>query len=43
VGDTLEETPLCGAPATTERLVDGVRCPLCAQHAAEYDDDLRRN
>lgn len=40
VGDSLEATPLCGRPATTERLVEGVRCPLCALHAAEYDADL---
>ena len=26
---------LCGEPATTEVLVEGLLCPLCAEHAAE--------
>lgn len=28
---------LCGEPATTERVVEGLACPLCAAHAAEID------
>ena len=37
--DTLAsgEERLCGLPATTERTVEGLVCPLCAGHAAEID------
>ena len=34
------EEPLCGALATEERAVEGLVCPLCAEHAAELADDL---
>ena len=27
----------CGEPATAERLVDGMLCPLCGGHATELD------
>lgn len=30
---------LCGAPATEERTIEDIVCPLCAAHAAEIDDD----
>jgi hypothetical protein len=30
---------LCGAPATAERTVEGLVCPLCAEHAAELDEE----
>lgn len=33
---------LCGAPADVERVVDGVACPLCAAHAAEFDEEFAR-
>ncbi len=36
------EAHLCGAIATTEREVEGVRCPLCTVHAAELDADAER-
>lgn len=29
--------PLCGRDATTTRTVEGLVCPLCAEHAAEID------
>ena len=28
---------LCGKPATTTRVVEDLKCPLCAEHAAELD------
>ena len=30
---------LCGAPATTTRVVESLVVHLCAPHAAELDDD----
>jgi hypothetical protein len=33
---------LCGRDATTERTVEGVVMPLCAEHAAELDADVAR-
>ena len=33
---------LCGRPATTTRIVDGLDCALCAEHAAEYDEDISK-
>jgi hypothetical protein len=30
---------LCGEDAVTERLVEGILCPLCAAHAAELDEE----
>lgn len=32
---------LCGEPATTERVAEGLACPLCAAHAAEIDAEER--
>lgn len=29
--------PVCGKPATTERTVEDIVCPLCEEHAAELD------
>jgi hypothetical protein len=37
-GDALK-APLCGEPATTTRVVEGLVCPLCAAHAKEFDED----
>jgi hypothetical protein len=34
---------LCGEPATTERVAEGLACPLCAAHAAELDDESEQN
>lgn len=31
---------LCPAAATTRRVVDGVSCALCAEHAAELDAEV---
>lgn len=33
----LEDGRLCGAPATTGRLIEGLVCPLCEEHAREVD------
>lgn len=33
----ITSTTLCGAPATDSRLVDGVLCPLCDDHALQLD------
>jgi hypothetical protein len=32
---------ICGARATTTRLVERVWCPLCAEHAAVIDRERR--
>ncbi len=40
--DSLEGVALCGKPATTARVVEGLRCPLCAAHAAEIDAEAKR-
>ncbi len=44
LGDVHDDDPLaadlCGAPATTTRTADGLRCPLCAAHAAEIDAEI---
>lgn len=34
-----ENGHLCGEPATEERVVGGLVCPLCPEHAAEIDDE----
>lgn len=34
---------LCGLPATEERVIEGVVCPLCAEHAAEIDRDVKED
>lgn len=34
---------LCGAPAITTRVVDGLECALCAAHATEGDDEQMGN
>jgi hypothetical protein len=32
---------LCGKPAATERVVEGLVFPLCAEHAEELDTERR--
>lgn len=34
---------LCGEPATAERTVEGLVCPLCAEHAAEINREQQIN
>lgn len=36
---SLRETKLCGREATTGRIVEGIECPLCAEHAHEFDTE----
>lgn len=36
-----DEGHLCGAPATEERVIEDLVCPLCAEHAAEVDEDAK--
>lgn len=38
--DDLDHTPLCGAPATQQREVDGLVWDLCDAHAHELDAEL---
>lgn len=35
----LDGERVCGEPATTERVVEGLVCALCAEHAAELDQE----
>ena len=37
--DGLEGVALCGAPATTTRVVEGLTCALCELHAREIDNE----
>ncbi|TMB25377.1 MAG: hypothetical protein E6J62_21090 [Deltaproteobacteria bacterium] len=37
IDDDVEE--FCGKPAVTERTVEGLVFPLCAEHAEELDND----
>jgi hypothetical protein len=37
------EARLCGRPATTTRVVDGLVCALCGEHAAEIDGERERS
>ena len=37
--DDASDQHLCGASATTERTVEGLACPLCAERAAEIDGE----
>jgi hypothetical protein len=37
------EADLCGAPATTTRVVEGLECALCAEHAREIDNEAKGN
>jgi Zn finger protein HypA/HybF involved in hydrogenase expression len=30
---------LCGKPATTQRTIEDLLCPLCEEHADEIDND----
>lgn len=36
---TSDDDTLCGEPATTDRIVEGIVCPLCAEHARELDSE----
>lgn len=36
-----EDFVLCGKPATTTRLAEGLECPLCEAHAREFDKARR--
>lgn len=36
--DDSENPPLCGAPATEERVVEELVWDLCAEHAAQVDE-----
>ena len=37
--DSEPDGPVCERDATTTRVVDDVICALCAEHAAELDDE----
>jgi hypothetical protein len=37
-----DDETLCGQPATTDRVVEGLVCPLCAEHAAEIDRETQQ-
>lgn len=39
----LSEIALCGKPAVAERVVAGLRCALCAAHAAEFDAEFKQS
>ncbi len=39
--DADKRAKICNAPATAERVIEGVRLPLCDAHAAEHDARTR--